>query len=277
MERQREDGIHDRRVMGHSALPQGQDPPGPLARAARSVQGWPARLRLGRRDLVRPGSALSLEGGRPFASRRPRSDARGAARLAAPRPPLPPARFGRRWEYEGGSGFHGVAVCNGPWAQLNAASLAFWESHWRRGDRSVALGGSDTHYLHGRDLGARDADSLGTPTTWVQVGDRRTVDAILAALREGRSFVSESPRGPQLYLEPDPARVGRVSVEVRDGAGAVLVLLSEAGAVETAAVSDPAWDRTFDVPAGASYVRAQLAGANGNIRALTNPLWTDRL
>ena len=64
---------------------------------------------------------------------------------------------------------------------------------------------------------------------------------------------------------------------MRDGAGTGLVMLSEAGAVETTAVTDPAWNRTFDVPAGASYVRAQLAGANGNIRALTNPMWTDRL
>ena len=188
-----------------------------------------------------------------------------------------PKPFGPPWEYQGVSGFHAVEVWNGPWAQLNAASLAFWESLLRRGDRSVALGGSDTHYLHARDLAARDADSLGTPTTWVQVGDRPTVRAILDALREGRSFVSESPRGPQLYLEPDPARVGRVIVEVRDGAGTGLVMLSEAGAVETTAVTDPAWNRTFDVPAGASYVRAQLAGANGNIRALTNPVWTDRL
>jgi len=188
-----------------------------------------------------------------------------------------PKPFGPPWEYEGVSGFHAVEVWNGPWEQLNAASLAFWESLLRRGDRRAALGGSDTHYLHASHLNPRDADSLGTPTTWVQVGDRRGVDAILAAIREGRSFVSESPRGPQLYLEPDPARAGRVTVEVRDGAGAALVLLSEAGAVDTAAVSGPAWDGTFDVPAGASYVRAELAGANGRIRALTNPVWTDRL
>ncbi len=188
-----------------------------------------------------------------------------------------PKPFGPPWEYEGVSGFHAVEVWNGPWAQLNAASLAFWESLLRRGDRRAALGGSDTHYLHGLGLAGRDADSLGTPTTWVHVGERRTVAAILEALRKGRSFVSESPRGPQLYLEPDPARMGRINVEVRDGTGTALMLFTEAGAIQTTAVTGPAWDSTLDVPAGASYVRAQLAGPDGNVRALTNPVWTDRL
>ena len=188
-----------------------------------------------------------------------------------------PKPFGPPWEYEGVSGFHAVEVWNGPWAQQNAASLAFWESYLRRGDRRVALGGSDTHYLHGRDLGARDADSLGVPTTWVQVGDRPTVKAILEALREGRSFVSESARGPQLYLEADRGRAGRVSVEVRGGAGGRLELVTDVASPVVSMVDRDVWDSTFDVPARASYVRAQLTSAGGALRALANPLWADRL
>jgi hypothetical protein len=175
------------------------------------------------------------------------------------------------------SGFHAVEVWNGPWPQLNTASLAFWESLLGRGDRRVALGGSDTHYLHGRDLGARDADSLGTPTTWVQVGDRPTVRAILDALREGRSFVSESARGPQLYLEPDGGRAGRVSVEVRDGAGGRLELLTDVASPVVILVDGDAWDGAFEVPAGAAYVRAQLTSTRGDVRALANPVWAERL
>ena len=188
-----------------------------------------------------------------------------------------PKPFGPPWEYAVDDGFHAVEVWNGPWAQLNAASLAYWDELLRRGMRRAAVGGSDTHYLHRSGVPPGHLDALGTPTTWVEAGARPTVAAILAALREGRSFVSESPRGPQLYLEPDPARAGRINVEVRDGAGTALVLLSEAGAIQTTAVTGAAWDGTFDVPAGASYVRAHLAGANGSVRALTNPLWMDRL
>ena len=188
-----------------------------------------------------------------------------------------PKPFGPPWEYEGVSGFHAVEVWNGPWAQQNAASLAFWESLLRRGYRHAALGGSDTHYLHRRDLGARDADSLGTPTTWVQVGDRPTVRTILDALREGRSFVSESARGPQIYLQADRGRAGRVSVEVRDGAGARLELITDVASPVVSVVEGDAWDGAFEVPAGAGYVRAQLISARGNVRALANPVWAERL
>jgi hypothetical protein len=187
-----------------------------------------------------------------------------------------PKPFGPPWEYDGVTGFHAVEVWNGPWAQQNAASLAFWESLLRRGDRRVALGGSDTHYLHGRDLGARDADRLGAPTTWVQVGDRPTVKAILEALREGRSFVSESPGGPQLYLEPDRGRAGRVSVEVRGGAGGRLELVTDTATPVVRIVDGDAWDGAFEVPAGAAYVRAQLTSARGDVRALANPVWAER-
>jgi hypothetical protein len=188
-----------------------------------------------------------------------------------------PKPFGPAWEYEGVSGFHAVEVWNGPWAQQNAASLAFWESFLRRGDRRVALGGSDTHYLHGRDLGARDSDSLGTPTTWVQVGDPPTVRAILDALREGRSFVSESARGPQLYLEADRGRAGRVSVEVRGGAGGRLELITDVASLVVSLVDGDAWDGAFAVPAGAAYVRAQLTSPRGDVRAIANPVWAERL
>jgi hypothetical protein len=188
-----------------------------------------------------------------------------------------PKPFGPPWEYEGVSGFHAVEVWNGPWAQQNAASLAFWESLLRRGDRRVALGGSDTHYLHRRDLGARDADSLGAPTTWVQVGDSPTVTTILEALREGRSFVSESPGGPQLYLEPDRGRAGRVSVEVRGGAGGRLELVTDVATPVVRMVDRDTWDGAFDVPAGAGYVRAQLTSARGDVRAIANPVWAERL
>jgi hypothetical protein len=188
-----------------------------------------------------------------------------------------PKPFGPPWEYTTDGGFHAIEVWNGPWPQLNAASLEHWEELLRRGLRCAALGGSDTHYLKGGHLPPRHQDALGTPTTWVHADGRPTVAAILAALREGRSFVSESPRGPQLYLEPDRARAGRVSVEARDGAGTTLLLLSDAGPIAVAAVNGSDWDRAFDLPAGPGYVRAQLVGANGNVRALTNPVWADRL
>ena len=188
-----------------------------------------------------------------------------------------PKPFGPPWEYSMDGGFHAVEVWNGPWPQLNGAALAYWESLLDRGTRCAAVGGSDTHYLHRRDFPLRHADALGVPTTWVRVEGTPTVPAILAALREGRSFVSESPRGPQIYLDADRARSGRVDVEVRDGERSTLMLLSGSGPIAAGTVDAAAWDRAFELPAGVTYVRAQLVGANGDVRAITNPVWRERL
>jgi hypothetical protein len=186
-----------------------------------------------------------------------------------------PKPFGPPWEYSNDSGFHAIEVWNGPWAQLNSASLARWESLLRRGIRCAAVGGSDTHYLHRRDVAARHADSIGMPTTWVEA--EPTVASILAALREGRSFVSATPRGPQVYLSPDPARHRVVRIEVRNGDGATLKLFDDTGTTTVASVHSPMWESTLAAPADSRYVRAELVSASGELLALTNPLWTERL
>jgi hypothetical protein len=184
-----------------------------------------------------------------------------------------PKPFGPPWEYSNEGGFDAIEVWNGPWAQLNSASLARWDGLLRRGVRCAAVGGSDTHYLHRPDAAPRHADSIGTPTTWVHVDGAPTVASILAALREGRSFLSESPRGPQIYLDADPARIGRISIEVRDAENArVEVITAEGTIASRPATDDPL---VFDVPSGARFVRAQLVAQNGDLRALTNPLWME--
>ncbi|MDQ2912971.1 MAG: CehA/McbA family metallohydrolase [Chloroflexota bacterium] len=186
-----------------------------------------------------------------------------------------PKPFGPPWEYVNEGGFHAIEVWNGPWAQLNAVSLERWDGLLRRGIHCVAVGGSDTHYLHRRDVAPRHADSIGTPTTWVEA--QHSVGSILAALREGRSFISASPRGPQPYLSPNPARRGSVRIEVRDGDGATLQLLDETGRMTVASVDNAMWEEAFAVRAGSLYVRAELSGATGELLALTNPVWTERL
>jgi len=186
-----------------------------------------------------------------------------------------PKPFGPPWEYPDVRSFHAVEVWNGLWPRLNSVALAFWESRLRAGMHLVAVGGSDTHNLRAADPDPRHAPGLGTPTTWVQAGPRPDRGAILAALRAGRTFVSASPSGPQLYLEPGG---DGVTVGVRGGAGLALVVLGDAGAIGAAAV--PAelagadeWSTSVAVPRGTAYVRAQLVAPTGDLAALTSPLW----
>ncbi len=186
-----------------------------------------------------------------------------------------PKPLGPPWEYADIGGFHAVEVWNGPWVRLNSIALAFWEDRLLRGERVTAVGGSDTHYLKTTDPDPRHSPRLGGPTTWVQTGDAPNVASILAALREGRAFVSASARGPQLYLTPDPARAGRVHVEVRDAESCALRLITDAGLIHSAAVNAPVWDASVDMVPAARYVRAQLSDSTGDVRALSNPVWAE--
>lgn len=181
-----------------------------------------------------------------------------------------PKPFGPPWEYDRVRSMHAVEVWNGPWARLNSFALGFWEARLRAGQRLVAVGGSDTHILRSRDPDPGHAQALGMPTTWVQAGPRADAAAILEAMRAGRTFVSASPAGPQLYLEPG----GRgVEVTVLGGMGATLVVLGDHGAIGAAAVESEGWSTTFAVPRATAYVRAQLVASNGEFLALTSPLW----
>ncbi len=103
----------------------------------------------------------------------------------------------------------GLMSVNHPWAgdcswriplSAPATFVEMWHSTWdRRSPEPVEdwpehgvtpIGGSDFH-RHG------DHAVLGSPTTWVEAEDR-TVDAVLAAMGEGRVAISASPTSPVL-------------------------------------------------------------------------------
>jgi hypothetical protein len=186
-----------------------------------------------------------------------------------------PKPFGPAWQYDGITAMHAVEVWNGPWAGLNVVALEFWESRLLAGQRLVAVGGSDTHFLRSTDPDLRHGRGLGTPTTWVEAGPHPDAAAIVAGMHSGRMFVSESPAGPQLYIE----RGGNgVRVATRGADGAALVIVGD-GRILAAQAVEPAegeWSTSVRVPSGTSYVRAQLVGATGELRALTSPVWMSR-
>jgi len=183
-----------------------------------------------------------------------------------------PKPLGPEWLY-GELPCHAIEVWNGPWLHLNAVSLAWWDDRLRRGERLVAVGGSDTHHLRRTDPTPRHAQAPGRPTTWLRAA--RDAASVLGALRGGSAFVSASPRGPQLYLDPEAGRLGRVRVEVRGAAGAALLLLSDEGCTAAAPIVADEWDAAFDVPARARYLRAEVVDGAGSVLALANPVWAE--
>jgi hypothetical protein len=181
-----------------------------------------------------------------------------------------PKPFGPPWSYPEVRGHHAIEVWNGPWERLNPASLAYWDERLRRGERLVAIGGSDTHRLRTHPNEPLRPPRLGEPTTWVHVGEELTVASVLAGLRAGRCFVSDSPAGPQLYLTPTDQEVRARAV---GAPGAALLLLTDRGCVATEAVDRDDQEWRIPYPASAAYLRAELVDGFGNVLALTNPVW----
>jgi hypothetical protein len=166
-----------------------------------------------------------------------------------------PKPFGPPWRYPNAAGFHAVEVWNGSWPEANAVSLAWWDSLLRAGRRIVAVGGSDTHHLK------RAGDRPGRPTTWVYVGEDRSVSGVLSALKAGRVFVSRDVDGPQLFLWTDRLRVVGAS-------GATLSLIGDHGVERSTTVASDDW--TTSVTMESPYLRAELRDASGEMLALSN-------
>ncbi|MGH3656226.1 MAG: CehA/McbA family metallohydrolase, partial [Micromonosporaceae bacterium] len=137
----------------------------------------------------------------------------------------------------------GLEVWNGPYQPDDDAALLKWDTLLKAGHRVFASGGSD---LHGTANPA--ASALGAPTTVVYADSLSRRD-VVAALRAGRSFVTATPAGPDLFLEASGpgdqhAMVGGTvegaataavdfSVVVRGGAGRTLLLLRDGVPVRT--------------------------------------------
>ncbi|MBQ9516997.1 MAG: CehA/McbA family metallohydrolase [Eubacterium sp.] len=91
----------------------------------------------------------------------------------------------------------------------NNKALKWWVGKLDKGEKIGAVGGSDFH----RDYGP--AKIFGMPTTITHAKSNSPED-ILAALREGRSVVTNTPNASMLYLTVEGAELGD-SIELIDG------------------------------------------------------------
>lgn len=190
-----------------------------------------------------------------------------------------PRPYGPEWEYPAVAGFHCIEVWNGPWMLMNDVALAYWEGKLKAGERYTAVGGSDCHF-HKRDHHAL----LANPTTYIYCEGAPSPAALLASLRAGRAFVSESPSGPELYLSAndalmgdslDPSADATFHLRAVRAAGLTLELCTAVGVAERFDVDAEDWRRevTLDVR-GAVFVRAQVvSGRQRQVHALTNPIY----
>ncbi|MCS0635874.1 CehA/McbA family metallohydrolase [Streptomyces sp. LP05-1] len=139
-----------------------------------------------------------------------------------------------------------VEVWNGPWTAEDELALGDWDARLTGSGRWLpAMGGSDAH---------REPDHVGLPQT-VVLADELSRAAILAGLRAGRSYVSESAAlsveltatggrgavagpGERLRVAPDTPVTVRLAV-TGAAPGCTARLVTDQGVLRTAALPGP--------------------------------------
>jgi hypothetical protein len=186
-------------------------------------------------------------------------------------------------------------VWTGPWRADDEAALTAWDGLLRRGRRTVANGGSD---LHG--VTNPEGNAVGTPTT-VVYAQRLARTEVIAALRAGRSFITRSPQGAEVYLTAlrpgQETCVGgtvygavgdRVTVRarVRRAGGMRFTFVAPGTSLDTVPLGsdDQVVEAVVPIPRRGGYVRAEVRGRPQpgpgvptagalDMQAFTNPIF----
>ena len=166
----------------------------------------------------------------------------------------------------------GLEVWNGNWQASDEAALRVWHRLLCEGWDIAATGGSDLHaVINDRGLGP------GTPTT-VVYASALSREAIVDAVRAGRSYVTRHPDGVELYLTAIgaggqhtytggrlynvPGSTVTIRVVVRGGNGMRLTVITRKGPLATIPLDsdDQTVDLTLTMPDRDTFVRAEVRG-----------------
>jgi len=190
------------------------------------------------------------------------------------------------------------------WLAYNWISLARYQQRLASGLRISAIGGSDFHQPD--RLMPEGPFVVGRPTTVLELSEL-SEDAILAAMKAGRGYVTESPTGPHLAITIGETPMGgavragaiEAKAEVRGAAGDRLVWVDATGTLAEEIIGSEDWVGSYrgtpsmflraEIVAVASHDRifAETQGARVHIsdadlidfegqpirRALSNPIY----
>ena len=195
-------------------------------------------------------------------------------------PKTSPGCIGCDWEYGVPAGIDCLEAWQGPWWLRNWESLERYDQLLREGRRVTLVGGSDRHQPAGPDTDPPDL-RLGSPTTWLWLAERSEA-AVLAALRAGRTSLSEGPTGPFLTIEHEASggvaagngaagtvaagngerhRDDRVRARVRGAAGEQLRWIGAHGVLREVAVETDAFDDAWTPGDVGPFLRAEVVAA----------------
>lgn len=181
-----------------------------------------------------------------------------------------------------------LEIWNGTWDErgvYNPSALALWSELLNEGIHITAVAGTDNHAAH------HYQSRKGLAFTWVYAEGLAEAD-ILNALQQGRAFLSS---GPELYFTATSSSGFKtslpgttmpvkepVSITVKVGKlqnSATLWLVTDGCAEQSWHVSVPGTEVFIDAVSPKRWCRFELRngnGVDGELLAITNPLYTER-
>lgn len=171
--------------------------------------------------------------------------------------------------WEDDTAFDMMEIWNGPYTPRNAKAVNWWRSLLCEGRRIPIVGGSDFHKPGALVKFAR-------PVTSVYAG-APDASALLAAVRAGHAYVTESVKGPRLELAYGSAFMGdataydpEIPVTVKTDASRV-TFVTDAG--ETAVRVKNGAARFSAENARFVYAKTEAALIPGRLLAISNPIY----
>ena len=161
-------------------------------------------------------------------------------------------------------------VWQSTWMAWNWVSLERYQRRLATGMRLSAIGGSDFHQPD--RLLPEGPLVLARPTTVLWLPEL-SEDAILAAMKSGHGYITESPSGPHLELRSGDAvmggtarDLGAVDVIVRGAAGDRLVLVDADGVLADIEIASEHWQTSVPVSSPRLFVRAEVVAEHSRER-----------
>lgn len=164
-----------------------------------------------------------------------------------------------------------MEVWQSAWLAGNWISLARYQARLAQGLRISAIGGSDYHQPS--RLRPEGPFVLARPTTVLWMDSLCSAN-VLAALKAGHGYVTESPMGPHLSITVGGVMMGGeaasgldVVAEVRGAVGDVLVWIDATGILNQTLIASDG-PMAFAFPAAQGFLRAEIVALASQQRLL---------
>jgi predicted metal-dependent phosphoesterase TrpH len=153
-------------------------------------------------------------------------------------------------------------VWQSTWMAWNWIALDRWQQRLASGRRLSAIGGSDYHQPD--QLMPEGPLVLARPTTVLWLPEL-SEDAVLAAMKAGQGYITESPTGPTLAMTVDGQNMGSIvteahtaCAEIKGAKGDRLVWIDATGEIGSALIETHDWLHEFAVGDARGFIRAEI-------------------